>query len=128
MIFETETFTSLLHNKAHWEFEIFLILLFDGLLGCLIWPFLKRHWGHHVARDKEDVTQKKAGIPFSICSCGKPITNITDPKFHGTHTYWRDAGGFVCVDNHWHAPRPAVWDDSPAVYETLKRTVREPEC
>jgi hypothetical protein len=76
----------------------------------------------------EDAAQKKAGIPFSICSCGKPIANITDPKFHGTHAYWQDANGLVCVDNHWHAPRPAAWDDSPAVYERLKRTVREPEC
>ena len=25
-----ETFWTLLHDKGHWEFEIFLMLLFDG--------------------------------------------------------------------------------------------------
>jgi hypothetical protein len=42
-----ETFMSLLHDKAHWEFELFLILC--GLL----WPFVRKHWKHHIARDKQ---------------------------------------------------------------------------
>jgi hypothetical protein len=55
MIFETEeTFSSLLRNKAHWEFEIFLMVVFDGLLLGLLWPFVKRHWDHHIARDKKE--------------------------------------------------------------------------
>ena len=49
-----ETFWSLLHDAAHWEFEVFLMILFDGLVGALLWPFLKKHYAHHVARDKKD--------------------------------------------------------------------------
>lgn len=49
-----ETFWSLLHDPAHWEFEIFLMLLFDVLIGALLWPFVKKHWDHHVARDKKE--------------------------------------------------------------------------
>ncbi len=47
-----ETFWSLLHDKAHWEFEIFLMVIFDLVLGALVWPFIKKHWNHHVAHDK----------------------------------------------------------------------------
>lgn len=51
---EPETFWTLLHDPAHWEFEIFLMFVFDLLLGGLAWPFVKRHWNHHVTRDKRD--------------------------------------------------------------------------
>jgi hypothetical protein len=53
-----ETFWTLLHDAAHWEFEIFLMLIFDVLIGSLItyivWPKIKEHWAHHKARDKQD--------------------------------------------------------------------------
>jgi hypothetical protein len=51
---QPETFWTLLHDKAHWEFEIFLMLLFDGIIGALLWPFIKRHWNHHIDRDKKE--------------------------------------------------------------------------
>ena len=51
---ETETFWSLLHDVAHWEFEIFLMLLFDGFIGALLWPFIKKHITHHLERDKKE--------------------------------------------------------------------------
>lgn len=38
-----ETFWVLLRDPAHWEFELFLILLFDGVIGALVWPFVRRH-------------------------------------------------------------------------------------
>jgi len=56
VIFETETFWTLLHDKAHWEFEIFLMVLFDGVIGALLWPTIKKHWNHHIARDKKEGT------------------------------------------------------------------------
>ena len=56
---DPETFWSLLHNAAHWEFEIFLMVLFDGLIGALIWPFVRKHWQHHIDRDKKE----KASMP-----------------------------------------------------------------
>lgn len=54
MILDTETFWTLLHDKAHWEFEIFLMVLFDGVIGALLWPTVRKHWKHHIDRDKEE--------------------------------------------------------------------------
>lgn len=53
---EHETFWTLLQDGAHWQFEIFLILLVDGLIGAIIWPFLKRIYSknpHHESDDKK---------------------------------------------------------------------------
>jgi len=49
---EHETFFTLLTDKAHWEFEIFLILLFDVLIGLLIWPWIKKFLIHHKSDDE----------------------------------------------------------------------------
>ena len=49
-----ETFWTLLHDKAHWEFELFLMALFDGLIGAMFWPFISKHWKHHKDRDKRE--------------------------------------------------------------------------
>ena len=49
-----ETFWTLLHDKAHWEFELFLIAVFDGVIGAILWPFIRKHWNHHIARDKQE--------------------------------------------------------------------------
>lgn len=51
---EHETFWSLLHNAAHWEFELFLMALFDGLLFGLAWPWAKKHIVHHLERDERE--------------------------------------------------------------------------
>jgi hypothetical protein len=49
-----ETFWTLLHDPAHWEFEIFLMVIFDGVIGAALLPWIKKHWNHHIARDKEE--------------------------------------------------------------------------
>ena len=53
-----ETFWTLLHDSAHWEFEQFVgfleMLLFDGAMGLVFWPFIKKHWRHHTERDRRD--------------------------------------------------------------------------
>jgi hypothetical protein len=51
---QPETFWTLLHNAAHWEFELFLMVLFDLVLGAFIWPLVKKHWKHHLERDKKE--------------------------------------------------------------------------
>ena len=51
---EQDTFWTLLHDKAHWEFEIFLMLVFDLILGGLLWPFVKKHWKYHIERDMKE--------------------------------------------------------------------------
>lgn len=48
---EQETFWTLLHDSAHWEFELFVTLVFDLIVGGMCWPYVKRHWKHHVDRD-----------------------------------------------------------------------------
>jgi hypothetical protein len=58
MILEPETFRSLLHDRAHWQFELFVggieMVVFDLLIGALLFPFIKKHWNHHLMRDKKD--------------------------------------------------------------------------
>jgi len=49
---EQETFWTLLKDPAHWEFEIFLIAVFDGLLGLIIWPRIKKFLQHYKSDDK----------------------------------------------------------------------------
>jgi hypothetical protein len=51
---ESETFLSLLRDRAHWEFEIFVTLVIDGLVLGILWPFLRKHWYHHLNRDRRD--------------------------------------------------------------------------
>jgi hypothetical protein len=47
---QPETFWTLLHDSSHWEFEFFLMVLFDGVLAGLCWPLLKRAVRAHDAR------------------------------------------------------------------------------
>lgn len=42
-----ETFWTLLQDPAHWEFEIFLIIIFDVIIGAIIWPFIRGGLRHH---------------------------------------------------------------------------------
>ncbi len=42
-----ETFFDLLKDPAHWEFEIFLIIIFDVIIGLVIWPFIRGALIHH---------------------------------------------------------------------------------
>jgi hypothetical protein len=50
---EHETFWNLLRDSAHWEFEIFLIIVVDGLLMGLLWPFIRKHINHHRCPPRE---------------------------------------------------------------------------
>ena len=48
---EHETFWTLLGDLAHWQFELFLIFIFDVVIGLLIWPQLKHWFKHHQEDD-----------------------------------------------------------------------------
>lgn len=56
-----ETFWTLLQDPAHWAFEIFLMILFDGLLGLLIWPAFRKWVLHHNSDD-----EKIANLEFRL--------------------------------------------------------------
>ena len=62
----TETFNSLLRDRAHWEFEIFLMLIFDGLIAGLLFPSARKHWKHHIARDQQDEYNDFSSTPFVL--------------------------------------------------------------
>ena len=42
-----ETFFDLLKDPAHWYFELLLIVIFDVIIGLLIWPFIQKALIHH---------------------------------------------------------------------------------
>jgi len=52
---EHETFFTLVTSAAHWELELFIMLLFDVVIGFFLWPFfllrLKRWTKHHRSDD-----------------------------------------------------------------------------
>jgi hypothetical protein len=50
---EHETFWSLLRDPAHWEFEIFLMVLVDGIILGLLWPKIRKHVRHHECPPEE---------------------------------------------------------------------------
>ena len=57
---EHETFWSLARDLAHWEFELFLIFLFDVVLGVFIWPRFRKWIRHHRSDDdKLDLLERK---------------------------------------------------------------------
>lgn len=47
MLLAEETFWDLLRSSAHWQFELFLMALFDVLIGMVAWPFVKRAISRH---------------------------------------------------------------------------------
>jgi prepilin-type N-terminal cleavage/methylation domain-containing protein len=42
-----ESFWDLLMDPAHWYFELFLIFIFDVVIGLIIWPFISGGMKHH---------------------------------------------------------------------------------
>ncbi len=56
---EHETFWDLFNSIAHWQFEIFLIVLFDGIIGLLIWPKIKKWFTHHEEDDAKIASSEK---------------------------------------------------------------------
>jgi len=58
-----ETFTSLLRDGAHWEFELFVgfleMIVFDVVIGLIFLPVVKKHWKHHIDRDRADETYRR---------------------------------------------------------------------
>jgi len=65
---EKETFWTLLFDLAHWEFEIFLMVLFDFVIGFVGWRYIlrpllnkwfKHHTEDHTKIDKVDALEER---------------------------------------------------------------------
>lgn len=50
---DQETFWSLLRDAAHWEFELFLMAIFDVVVGMIAWPFIRKAFLHHESDDSK---------------------------------------------------------------------------
>ena len=50
---EHETFLTLLKDPAHWGFELFLVFIFDVVIGVLIWPWIRKFIIHHKSDDEK---------------------------------------------------------------------------
>ena len=50
----TETFWDLFYSLPHWQFEIFLMVLFDVIIGGFIWGAIKRH----IHRDDKSLEER----------------------------------------------------------------------
>jgi len=72
---EQETFVSLLTNAAHWEFELFLMCIFDIFLGMLVFPSFKKWVLHHKTDD-----QKIKDLENEISSLREQVKKILPSK------------------------------------------------
>jgi hypothetical protein len=61
---EHETFFTLICDLAHWEFELFILVICDVFIGALLWPQLKRWTKHHKSDDQQlaDLQEQVAEI------------------------------------------------------------------
>jgi hypothetical protein len=50
---EHETLWQLLCDPAHWELEIIIQIVFDGLIGLIVWPRLCKAVLHHRSDDEK---------------------------------------------------------------------------
>ena len=70
---DPETFWSLLHNAAHWEFEIFLMVVFDGIVGALLYPWASKHIKHHLLRDRRELIKGVRPLTFEERLAKPPV-------------------------------------------------------
>jgi len=59
----TETFWVLFKSLPHWEFEIFLMIVFDVVIGYFIWGAIKRHI-HKDDKKLEDIIREEVDNRF----------------------------------------------------------------
>lgn len=67
-----ETFWMLMRDRAHWEFEMFLMLIFDGILAGM-WK-LYRRW-----RQKHRPVHSVLETPRGLCEgCGGTVKHLIE--------------------------------------------------
>lgn len=118
-----ETFWDLLRNSAHWEFEIFLMLLFDGVIVGIFYPFVRKHWKHHVDRDQQENIQSLMEIG---CSSQVQDWSMIQPghvRVTPPYEKWPEqniACGFTKAPSGWICIRKIGHDGSCISMEDLK--------
>lgn len=71
-----ETFWTLLRDQAHWEFEMFLMLLFDGVLAGL-WQLYRRRRENRISNSH--TYHYTPDTPKGICTdCGGIIKHLIE--------------------------------------------------
>ena len=93
-----ETFWTLLQDRAHWEFELFLMLLFDGVVGCVLFPFVRKHWRHHVDRDAREQNKTRwrvVGIAPMAERLGL-VAPANSPKWPRSGRFYEPVKGKPC--------------------------------
>jgi hypothetical protein len=79
---EHETFFTLLQNPAHWEFELFLMVVFDLIIGALLWPTVRKHWKHHLEHDRRHGVSKPKYVDIqrreSITDIGGDLAKLEE--------------------------------------------------
>lgn len=69
-------FYQLLHDPAHWAFEIFVTILFDGVLLGIFWPLVRNCWrawrAERARREEEELTEFLKSRPTICGACEKP--------------------------------------------------------
>lgn len=58
---ENESFFTLLSNLAHWEFELFISVIFAFLEYLLIRPFFNK-WSKHHKGDDDQIAELQARV------------------------------------------------------------------
>lgn len=72
MKMEHETLWTLLKDPAHIELELLLIFIFDGVIGLVLWPLIKKHLGrwqtHHRGDDAaiEELQQQVKELQIKV--------------------------------------------------------------
>ena len=86
-------YIDLLKSPGHWLFEITLMLIFDFIIGIIIWPFIKHLWKDHkkfhtmktykvkksemIAEHKRIIPElKKAGLKKEAAKQSKELKSI----------------------------------------------------
>jgi hypothetical protein len=74
---EQETFWTLLHNAPHWEFELFLMFIFDFLIGLILWPMVAKFFVHHKSDD-----DKIAALETEVAEIKKALLSFQGGEPH----------------------------------------------
>ena len=90
-----DEYLELLHDPAHLMLELTMILVFDVVIGAVLWPLIKRAVRRH---DKEHHPEERSGTYCPECWAYFPH-NPLDDSFYESHYQWHIRSGHVDTDS-----------------------------